>query len=74
MLTDSNTQQEAGLRSGGPNLFHAKTTGSDTMDQSIESMRLIGYVRVSTDDKDQRPERQVEYLTDWAESLGHEIV
>lgn len=36
--------------------------------------KVVAYVRVSTDDQDQRPERQVDFLTPWAAEHGIEIV
>lgn len=36
-------------------------------------MRFIGYLRVSTDDKGQNPERQKDVIGAWAKSHGHEI-
>lgn len=36
-------------------------------------MKLVAYVRVSTDDKGQNPERQVDILNAWAARHGHEI-
>lgn len=39
-----------------------------------EFVRVVAYVRVSTDDHDQRPERQVDFLKPWAAANGYEIV
>jgi DNA invertase Pin-like site-specific DNA recombinase len=36
-------------------------------------MKLVGYCRVSTDDKGQNPERQADLLRAWAARNGHEI-
>lgn len=36
-------------------------------------MRLVGYLRVSTDDKGQNPERQKDVIAAWAQRHGHEI-
>lgn len=38
-----------------------------------QSMRLIGYLRVSTDDKGQNPERQKDVIQAWAKANGHQI-
>lgn len=37
-------------------------------------MKLVGYSRVSTDDKGQNPERQNDLLRAWATRHGHELV
>lgn len=37
-------------------------------------MRLVGYLRVSTDDKGQNPDRQKDVVAAWAKSHGHEII
>lgn len=36
-------------------------------------MRLVGYLRVSTDDKGQNPERQKDVIREWAKRHHHEI-
>ncbi len=36
--------------------------------------RVVVYQRVSTDDRDQKPERQVEALQRWADQNGAEIM
>lgn len=36
-------------------------------------MRLVGYLRVSTDDKGQNPERQKDVIQAWAKTHGHDI-
>lgn len=37
-------------------------------------MKLVGYCRVSTDDKGQNPERQADVLRAWATRNGHDLV
>lgn len=37
-------------------------------------MRLVGYLRVSTDDKGQNPDRQKDVISAWAKNHGHEII
>lgn len=37
-------------------------------------MKLVGYCRVSTDDKGQDPQRQADLIEAWAKRNGHEIV
>lgn len=37
-------------------------------------MRLVGYLRVSTDDKGQNPDRQKDVINEWAKRHGHEII
>lgn len=39
-----------------------------------ELLKLVGYCRVSTDDKGQNPERQADILKAWAARNGHELV
>lgn len=39
-----------------------------------DDLRLVGYLRVSTDDKNQDPERQQEVIEAWARQRGHAIV
>lgn len=36
-------------------------------------MRLVGYLRVSTDDKGQNPERQKDVIREWAKRHNHDI-
>lgn len=36
-------------------------------------MRVVGYLRVSTDDKGQNPERQKDVIAAWAKSHGHDV-
>lgn len=37
-------------------------------------MKLVGYCRVSTDDKGQDPKRQQDVIQAWADRCGHEVV
>lgn len=45
----------------------------ETTTVTHNGLRLIGYLRVSTSDKDQNPERQKDVITAWAKAHGHDI-
>lgn len=47
---------------------------TDLVEASPKTTRLVGYLRVSTDDKGQDPLRQQDVIQAWADRGGHEVI